>query len=176
MTKQDELTAGLQAELDRVNARLAEQKRPQNCGTGHCSCIECVMEPATRKATRDEKVAKPGVYEVPVKTYCGGKAWPVAQPVVSLQCAHCHVTIETLNDKVMRTLAEVERLKAAQPAAHQCHWIQMDDMHMPDTWQGACGAVWTFTEGGPQDNDQAYCPKCGGVCIEVRAVEEGGAA
>jgi hypothetical protein len=23
-----------------------EQKRPQNCGTGFCSCIECVMEPA----------------------------------------------------------------------------------------------------------------------------------
>ena len=22
-----------------------EQKRPQNCGTGYCSCIECVMEP-----------------------------------------------------------------------------------------------------------------------------------
>lgn len=24
----------------------SEQKRPQNCGTSHCSCIECVMEPA----------------------------------------------------------------------------------------------------------------------------------
>jgi hypothetical protein len=23
------------------------QKRPQNCGTGYCSCVECVMEPAT---------------------------------------------------------------------------------------------------------------------------------
>ena len=23
-----------------------EQKRPQNCGTSYCSCIECVMEPA----------------------------------------------------------------------------------------------------------------------------------
>jgi hypothetical protein len=23
-----------------------EQKRPQNCGTGYCSCIECVMEQA----------------------------------------------------------------------------------------------------------------------------------
>jgi hypothetical protein len=22
-----------------------EQKRPQNCGTGYCSCVECVMEP-----------------------------------------------------------------------------------------------------------------------------------
>jgi len=23
----------------------AEPKRPENCGTGHCSCIECIMEP-----------------------------------------------------------------------------------------------------------------------------------
>jgi len=46
MTKEDELTAGLRAELARVNARLAEQKRPQNCGTGYCSCVECVVEPA----------------------------------------------------------------------------------------------------------------------------------
>ena len=25
-----------------------EQKRPTNCGTGYCSCIECVMEPPQR--------------------------------------------------------------------------------------------------------------------------------
>ena len=25
-----------------------EQKRPQNCGTGYCSCIECVMKPSPR--------------------------------------------------------------------------------------------------------------------------------
>ena len=25
-------------------------KRPQNCGTGYCSCIECVMEPAVPDA------------------------------------------------------------------------------------------------------------------------------
>jgi hypothetical protein len=62
MTKEYELTAGLQAELARVNARLAEVTRPQNCGTGYCSCVECVVEPAQR----------------PVKTYSGGKAWPVA--------------------------------------------------------------------------------------------------
>jgi hypothetical protein len=47
---------------DEVDALLAQQKRPQNCGTGHCSCIECVVEPAQR----------------PIKTYSGGKAWPVA--------------------------------------------------------------------------------------------------
>jgi hypothetical protein len=35
-----------------------------------------------------------------------------AANVTSLECAHCQVTIETLNDKVMRTLAEVDQLKA----------------------------------------------------------------
>ena len=30
--------------------------------------------------------------------------------VQSLQCAHCHVTIETLNDKAVYLIAEVERL------------------------------------------------------------------
>jgi hypothetical protein len=25
-----------------------QTKRPQNCGTGYCSCIECVMEPPQR--------------------------------------------------------------------------------------------------------------------------------
>ena len=34
----------------RVREALAqtEQKRPQNCGTGYCSCIECVMKPSPR--------------------------------------------------------------------------------------------------------------------------------
>jgi hypothetical protein len=85
MTKEDELTAGLRAELARVDARLAQVTRPQNCGTGYCSCVECVVEPAMRSATRDEKVARPGVYEVPVKTYHDGKPWPVApKPWVGL--------------------------------------------------------------------------------------------
>jgi hypothetical protein len=32
-------------------------KRPQNCGTGYCSCIECVMEPAAQPAPVQEPVA-----------------------------------------------------------------------------------------------------------------------
>jgi hypothetical protein len=34
-----------------------EQKRPQNCGTGYCSCIECVMEPPQRKPLTDEEIS-----------------------------------------------------------------------------------------------------------------------
>ena len=30
-------------------AEQPAQKRPQNCGTGYCSCIECVMEPAQQE-------------------------------------------------------------------------------------------------------------------------------
>jgi hypothetical protein len=36
---------------DNVLAQSA-QKRPQNCGTGFCSCIECVMEAAQKPVGR----------------------------------------------------------------------------------------------------------------------------
>lgn len=49
-----------------------------------------------------------------------------------------------------------------------CTWTQVDDEHTPDTWQGSCGAVWSFIEGGPADNGQRFCPKCGSECKEVR--------
>jgi hypothetical protein len=29
------------------------QKRPPNCGTGYCSCVECVMEPAAQPAQQE---------------------------------------------------------------------------------------------------------------------------
>jgi hypothetical protein len=41
-----------------------------------------------------------------------------SEPVQSLQCAHCHVTIETLNDKVMRTLA------ALKEWSDKTDWVQ----------------------------------------------------
>ena len=35
-------------EIERLTTLMAqpEQKKPQNCGTGYCSCIECVMAPS----------------------------------------------------------------------------------------------------------------------------------
>jgi hypothetical protein len=87
-----------------------------------------------------------------------------------------YTALEQALTRLQKRYAELEAKVAAQPAAHQCHWMQTDDMHTPDTWRGVCGAVWTFAEGGPRDNDQAYCPMCGGVCIEVRGVGKGSAA
>jgi len=42
-----------------VPATTPEQKRPINCGTGHCSCIECVMPdgPLYQPATAPEQPA-----------------------------------------------------------------------------------------------------------------------
>ena len=50
------------AALIEALAELAGQKRPQNCGTGHCSCIECVMEPT--EVWRDDDPPKRGTYRV----------------------------------------------------------------------------------------------------------------
>ncbi len=57
--------------------------------------------------------------------------------------------------------------KAEQEPKHPCIWTQSEDPHMPDTWESDCGAVWTFTEGGPKDNDMKFCPNCGKPTIEA---------
>jgi hypothetical protein len=67
----------------RIRCRVAESCLPdaeyrKKLTDLHDELLAVIEQPAMRSATRDEKVAKPGVYEVPVKTYCGGKAWPVA--------------------------------------------------------------------------------------------------
>ena len=51
-----------------------------------------------------------------------------------------------------------------QPAT--CTWTKSADPHAPDTFDATCGAVWTFTDGGPTDNDMHFCPKCGNKVVE----------
>ena len=55
--------------------------------------------------------------------------------------------------------AEAEKL----PQSH-CVWRQEES----NTWAGDCGALWTFTDGGPKDNQFAFCPQCGRAAQEER--------
>jgi hypothetical protein len=50
---------GLQKKMQEAHATIKQalaapvQKRPPNCGTGYCSCVECVMEPAAQPAQQE---------------------------------------------------------------------------------------------------------------------------
>jgi hypothetical protein len=70
MTKEDELTAGLQAELARVNARLAQQE-------GRDWSLLAATQESLREHMAEIKRLK-AAQPAPVKTYHGGKPWPVA--------------------------------------------------------------------------------------------------
>lgn len=58
-------------------------------------------------------------------------------------------------------------LYTTPPQRKPCTWKQTDDIHMPDTWEADCGAVWTLMDGGPKDNDMHHCPKCGNPITEA---------
>jgi hypothetical protein len=45
--------------------------------------------------------------------------------------------------------------------AAPCTWTKSPDPCMPDTFNATCGVVWTFTDGGPAENDVRFCPGCG---------------
>jgi hypothetical protein len=81
---------------------------------------------------------------------------PLKQLLALLQTASLEL------DKVIKVFGMAA--PAAQPAP--CTWTQSPHHSTPDTYHATCGAVWTFTDGGPTDNDMHFCPKCGNKVVE----------
>lgn len=51
-----------------------------------------------------------------------------------------------------------------------CEWKPHDNEYMPGTWEGKCGALWTFIDDGVVENKMHYCPQCGGK-VSVAAAQ-----
>jgi hypothetical protein len=68
---------------------------------------------------------------------------------------------------VMRALAAVPRLALASPmvAERTCEWKYYDWPESDSTFESACGSTWAYLDGGPAENEQRYCHKCGGKIV-----------
>ncbi len=65
-----------------------------------------------------------------------------------------------------------ERLAEYEDApTSSCLWSP-DVEFEGDTWDSSCGAKWSFIEGGPFENNVAFCHKCGKPLI-VKPTKEG---
>ena len=85
-------------------AAQPKQKRPQNCGTGYCSCIECVMEPPQRTWAGSGDLEDSNAYQ----------ALPAQPTPGDIQTLKHRIHKLEVGYKQMLDLAE-EKLKAAQP-------------------------------------------------------------
>lgn len=83
--------------------------------------------------------------------------WNVAPKVHHNLPLYSQDAIQMLQRDLSSARAECERLRKD---AGECAWT-VDTSYEGDTWDGSCGAKWTFTEGGPKDNNFHFCHKCG---------------
>jgi hypothetical protein len=75
----------------------------------------------------------------------------------------------TVKPILLEAISALTAQQSQEPVA--CEW-RLSDEFEGDTWDGQCGAKWTFTEAGPDENDMHYCPSCGGK-LTIRAAQEG---
>jgi hypothetical protein len=75
---------------------------------------------------------------------------------------HAGKEVHQINQRL--EVLEASARAAAQPTP--CTWTQSPDPSTPDTYSATCGAMWTFTDGGPTDNNMNFCPKCGSKVTE----------
>jgi hypothetical protein len=113
----------------------------------------------------DEHEIHEGQYTVPLYTQPKADQEPVAymhcpsvamdgkiRPVLSFE--------KYEDDYASGIYAERIPLYAApQPKAEPCQWHQEDD----DTgaWASGCGELWSFIDGGPNENRVRFCHGCG---------------
>jgi hypothetical protein len=94
---------------------------------------------------------------------CSGCTTP---PAAQHQCKWPTCQSEEYQQALVGQINQEFVAGAAQPAP--CTWTKSADPHMPDTYHATCGVVWTFTDGGPAENDVRFCPGCGNKVEEGR--------
>ena len=65
--------------------------------------------------------------------------------------------------------AKADLAASREREAKECEWVYNDNN---DVWVGKCGIMWTFNEGGIQDNKLVFCPKCGCKVSSLPATQE----
>jgi hypothetical protein len=82
------------------------------------------------------------------------------------------VDIRYESEQKWQTLTATVQLQTPPTQPTTCTWTQSTDPSMPDTYHAPCGVAWTFTEGGPVENDMHFCPKCGNHITQKGADHE----
>ena len=77
------------------------------------------------------------------------------------------------DDKIItyqRAVAELIRIiESLLEEKGECEWTEEDPWGVtPNTWQTTCGNLFTYTEGGPFENDAKFCCYCGKKLAVVR--------
>ena len=74
------------------------------------------------------------------------------------------VVMDTMREQLSKANARADTAERDLAALRErtegvCRWrLEDDDSGL---WAGDCGAMWTFTDGSPEENEMAYCPMCG---------------
>jgi hypothetical protein len=61
-------------------------------------------------------------------------------------------------------LVDLHQIKKAPAQPLICTWTLDDDGS--GTWASSCGELWSFIDGGPDENRVTYCHNCGGKVIK----------
>jgi hypothetical protein len=109
------------------------QKRPQNCGTGYCSCIECVMEPAAQPAPIPENFMDALRFDVAMRD--AAQPAPVQEPVAHCEagpghCQQCHKeSLPTYGSEEIRKLREVIQSQSEIIKGHENGKTSVNFLH-----------------------------------------------
>ena len=104
-------------------------------------------------------------YTRALEAYCDSLAQPVQEPVAKYIGECNDGSLVQLYEDVTKGTVFYTTPPKRQPLT--CAWSQEDDDTMPGTYRSACGELWSFIDGGWQENKVRYCHGCGGKVVDA---------
>lgn len=132
-------------------AQLAGAAPCRRCGYVHFNC-RCLDKPEAQQERKPDTLCD----RLQQKCVNWNTYWraPDAHGVVLSQ--------EQANELLRDALGVEVEIKAQQERKpEQCEWKPEDPDIMPGTYASACGELWTFIDGGPNENRVRFCQGCG---------------
>jgi cytochrome c1 len=143
---------------DELTAALTAAQQQGGADLGEVVCLAC-GDPIMPMGQLCHACSHP--VSAPPSAPVGVKRWPfVESPGAFTERLAAAMQELPLIGAVRHVLIENPPALAQQPAAVDgvCAWaVDVDS----EAWDGACGAKWQFTDGGPVENDMRHCPQCG---------------
>lgn len=104
---------------------------------------------------------KPETVEAVARTVCRAEHSDMDEKPLSELVDACWRVYEVRVTSVLVALTTTPEYQALVKDAErkECFWTSDGD---DSPWEGTCGVAWIFIDGGPEENQMAYCPQCGG--------------
>lgn len=151
----ESVSKALRNEIETTTALRAELAQARAIVTQLCDTHNCYPDELATIIEKDYEIGTQNADEV-IRLRAELAEYKVALAETKIDIQNGVLVLADERKQYENLLAELAALR--ERLQKPCEWKYVD---VDSCWSGACGVLWQFEDGTPEDNEMNFCPQCG---------------